>query len=145
MATNNLSFSAQVNEWVKQTEQRTDAVFRESTQRVVSKAQQSVPVDTGFLRASVRASLKAMPPIDTTATRVAGKTFGYDPGQITLTIAQAKAGVDVIYVGWTANYAAFVEYGTSRMAPRAYVQRAAMLWPSIVNQVAQEARARSGS
>lgn len=134
------SFSSQIDEWVKETQERMLAVFRESTQRTVSNAQQMVPIDTGFLRASVRASLNGMPPIDREAKPTA-PAYGYDDTGVVMTIANAELG-DTIYVGWTAAYAAHVEYGTSKMVGRGFVAIAALAWPNTVYQVSQELKAR---
>lgn len=141
---NNLSFGAQIDDWVRATEQRMTAVFRESTRRTISIAQSLVPVDTGFLRASVRASLSEMPRIDSSKSSGGGGSRRRRtalPGDVTLAIAGAKVG-QTIYVGYTASYAGFVEYGTSRMAPRAYVGQAVIQWPQTVNQVVNELKNR---
>ena len=146
---NEANFTATVSKWVEETPQRLTAVMRESTQRTVSEAQANVPVDTGFLRASVRASLEAMPPQQETPGHVEGRAphsgplFSYDGSDVVLTIANAKLD-DTIYIGWTANYAAFVEFGTSRMAPRAFLRSAAEQWPQTVKQVSEELKSRAG-
>lgn len=134
------SFSEQVDAWVKETEARMLAVFRESTRRTVANAQQMVPVDTGFLRASVQASLNGMPPIDRGAKPTA-EAYGYDDTGVVMTIANAELG-DTIYVGWTASYAAHVEYGTTKMVGRGFVAIAALAWPNTVYQVTQELKSR---
>lgn len=142
----NQNFSAQVDAWVLQSKKRIEKVFRESTQRTVSMAQENlrtiVNVQTGLLRASPRASLQQMPTIDPSAYPEAEATYNYNGSEISLTIAGAKLG-DVIYVGWTAAYSAFVHNGTSRMAPRPYVALAAEKWQSTVNQVVSEAQSRA--
>ncbi len=119
------------------------AVFRESTQRVVSAAQRRIPVDTGFARASIRASLSAMPPIDPNFTNKARQTASYDPGEISLVIAGAKIG-QTIHIGWTANYAIYLEYGSSKKAPAGFVRISAEEWPRIVREVSAEAKRRAG-
>lgn len=132
-----LSFSGQIDEWVRQTEQRMEAVFRESARRTISTALSYTPVDTGFLRASVRVSTQSMPQVDPSAT-------GGTPapgGDYVMSIAGAQLG-QTIYAGWTAAYGPFVEFGTSKMAPRAFVARAAMQWNATVQQVSQELRGR---
>jgi len=139
-----LSFAAQVDDWVKSTERRLTAVFRESTERVIEEMQKPVggggnmPVDTGFLRASLMASTAAMPPM----TRPnPGAPAAYDGGQVSLTIAGADVG-DTIYAGYTANYAAYVNYGANGRPPRQFVGLAAQKWQSIVAAVVSEAKAR---
>src|SRR5690242_4159391 len=103
------SFKATIDNWVKQTPERILAVFKQSTQEVASRAANAVPVDTGFARASVRASLSAMPAADQEKPK-GGVAFPFDFSEVTLTIANAKL-TDAIYIGWTANYAIYLEYG----------------------------------
>lgn len=140
MAVQSLSFEHQVSEWVRETEQRLTAVFRESAQRVTNRMSELTPVDTGFLRASLQAGLNA--PANTTSNQNPGGSFNYDGGQVALVIANAQLS-DTIYATFGANYAQFVEYGTSKMAPRAFVRQAAAQWPQIVDEVAREAQSRS--
>lgn len=142
MAVSNINFAAQVDDWVKATEQRMTAVFRESTQRVASIASNGVPVDTGFARASVRASLSEMPQIDSGSRPTPGATYGGDIGNITTTIASAQLG-QTIFIGWTASYVQYLEYGHSKQAPAGFVRLAAAQWQIVVNQVTQEAKARA--
>ncbi|HXU02761.1 MAG TPA: HK97 gp10 family phage protein [Polyangia bacterium] len=142
MTVDNRQFSATVSAWVLQTQARMNAVFRESTQRVVSQAQRRIPVDTGFARASVRASLEAMPPIDPTFRGDPGRTYA-PTGEVSVVIAGAQIG-QTIYVGWTANYAIFLEYGSSQQAPNGFVRVSAQEWPRIVSEVSQEAESRAG-
>ncbi len=142
MTVSNLQFSAQVSDWVKQTQARMTAVFRESTQRVVSAAQARIPVDTGFARASIRGSLDSMPQIDPAFRGQPGNTYA-DSGEVTLVIAGATLG-QTIYVGWTANYVIYLENGHSQQAPSGFVRLAAMEWPRIVSEVSAEAKSRAG-
>lgn len=137
------SFSAQVDAWVLKSQRRMLAVFRESAQRTISVAQSRIPVDTGFARASVRASLEAMPPIDPGSTNTKGSSVGYNSSEIVLTIAGAELG-QTIYVGWTANYVGLLEQGSSKQAPSGFVRLAALQWQQTVNEVVAEAKARVG-
>lgn len=138
------SFSAQIDDWVRKTERRTEAVFKESAQRVFASALVPVgaggnmPVDTGFLRASFQATINA--PVTGVKHRTGGTTYPVTD-QYALVIAGAKVG-DVIYGTFTANYARHVEYGTRGRAGRGFVRLAAQRWPTIVNQVVAEAKAR---
>jgi hypothetical protein len=143
MTVSGLQFSAQVSDWVKQTEARMTAVFRESSQRVVSAAQSRIPVDTGFARASIRGSLSAMPPIDSSFKGAKDGSYGDTTGQVTLVIAGATIG-QTIYVGWTASYAGALEYGHSQRAPAGFVRISAAEWPRIVAEVSAEAKSRAG-
>ena len=143
MSINNLNFSASVDAWVKKSEARMTAVFREATQRTVAIAQDRIPVDTGFARASIRASLESMPSIDPTANKPASGDYPYDPGDITLTIAGAQLGQQ-IFIGWTANYVGYLEAGSSKQAPSGFVRLAALEWDHTVSEVVAEAKARVG-
>ncbi len=149
MATTNLEFGAQVDAWIRESKARITAVFHEATQRTVSLAQLPVakggrmPVDTGFLRYGIRASLSAMPPVIPTSHGVHGAHYEYAPGEISLVINQAKLG-QTIYIGYTASYAAYVEYGTSKRPARGFVGNAALQWQATVNQVVENLKARAG-
>src|SRR5690242_9302067 len=126
---NEANFTATVSDWVKQTPERLRGVFRESTQRVASKAANGVPVDTGFARASVRASLESMPQGDQEKPKGV-QAVPFDFSDVVLTIAKAELD-DTIYIGWTANYAIYLEYGHSAQAPAGFVRIAAEQWPQI--------------
>ncbi|NVN88595.1 MAG: HK97 gp10 family phage protein [Rhodopseudomonas sp.] len=146
MAASNLNFAAQVDAWCRKSEARLLTVFRESTQRTVSIAQENlrtvVNVQTGFLRASVRASTERMPTIDSGAYPVPGKSYAYSGDEIVLVIAGAQLG-QTIFIGWTAAYSGFIEFGTTRMAPRAYARLAALQWQTTVSSVIAEAKSRT--
>ena len=141
MAVNNLNFAATIDSFVAATEQRMTAVFREATQRTISKAQSRIPIDTGFARASVRASTASMPPIESGSRPEPGRSYAYDGGEVALTIANAQLG-QTIYAGWTASYVQFLEYGHSKQAPAGFVGISAAEWPATVNQVTEELKAR---
>jgi hypothetical protein len=89
-------------------------------------------VDTGFLRASGKASTTAMPRLD--QSRGGQASFNYSESEIALVIAGAELG-QTIYFGYTAEYAAAREYGSRGQAPDAFVRSAAQKWPAIVEQV----------
>jgi hypothetical protein len=135
-------FSKQIDEWVRQTEERTLAVFHESTQRVASLAQERIPVNTGYARASIRASLSEMPVINPDS-KGDGTPKSYDSSPIVLTIANAKLG-QTIYIGWTASYVQFLENGHSKQAPSGFVGLAALEWDNIVDRVTEELKSRVG-
>jgi hypothetical protein len=130
-------FSAQVADWVAKTKALQLAIFRESAQRIVNIAQEPVaaggnmPVQTGYLRATGRASIGEAN-WSVTYKPDGQEKFGYSEAQAVLTIAKASLD-DVIFFVWTANYAPYVE------AKRGFVRLAAQQWQSVVNQVAREA------
>lgn len=144
MTVSNLDFMSTVDAWVQKTEKRMTAVFRESTQRVTEIMINGVPVDTGFARASVQASLSEMPPVIEGSRGQEGQSYPLDFGQITTTIASAELG-DTIHVGFTASYAPYLEFGHSDQAPNGFVRIAAEQWPQIVAEVTAEAKSRAST
>lgn len=128
------SFSAQVGDWVAQSERRMSAVHKQSTQDVIEMAQTTVAkggkmrVDTGFLRASGVASLDGLPFGETTPTT--GITYSASDQDVTLVINQAGLG-DTIYFGWLA------EYARPREARDGFMRSAAQMWKVIVNRNVQ--------
>ncbi len=142
------SFSAAVSAFVKETKARQEAVFKESVQRVVEVMQTPVakggnmPIDTGFLRASLLAVIGDQLPVTRDAPAAGGR-FEYTGDQVNLVIATADLN-DTITVAYTANYARHVEYGARGRPGRRFVFLAAQQWPRIVEEVAREAQARAG-
>lgn len=133
MAANGQQFNASLGAWAKQTQANLDALVRQATQQLAENVIQSTPVDTGFLRGSWQ------PSIGEPATSQ-GKMDPSGAGtlaQIGLTIARLKAGGQFWFLN-NAAYALHVEYGTSRMAGRYYVQSNVKRWPQIVNATAAE-------
>jgi len=171
MAVYNQSFAAQIDGWVKQTDARITAVFRQSAHDVINKAQENAPHDTGFLKASLVVALNSpVPP----AIRVKpeGEGQAYQAPNISAVIAAAKMG-DTISAGWTAAHALPQEYGSrphkirprKKLAlhwrvngkgffakevdhpgnpPTAFVRRAVAEWPQIVNAVVARAKSLAG-
>ena len=103
----------------------------------------NLPVDTGFLRASLIASTSIMPTIREGNVGEDGKSYQYTEDQIALVIAGADLG-QTLYLGYTAAYARHIHYGTKKgVTGRQWVTLAAQRWPQIVAQVTAEARAAS--
>jgi len=145
MAITGLGFGAQIDDWVKATTQRMKAVRDTAAEDVIDKMREYTPVDKGFLAGTIQASLNQPTPINPSATNEAGATMNpaASAGQISLVIAGATLE-DTIYGCFTMSYGPYVEYGTSKMQPRAMVRRAAMEWPQIVNAAVSRAKARAG-
>ena len=146
------SFAATVGDWCQKVPDALEIVFKESTQELVSQLDQLVAnmiyagpqspsyVRTGFLRASLMASTSAMP----TMTREnPGVPVPADLGDVILVINGADLG-DTLYLGYTANYAAYVHYGARGGAPRPWVTMVAQRWVAIVEAEAAEVKARLG-
>lgn len=142
------TLQAQVDAWTKKSTARVTAVVQESTQRLIEQANTvgpsvanptggaggKMPVDTGFLRASMAVSFDGMP---AGPSRGGPKTaYPYD-SEYVLQLTNFTPG-RTIYAGWTAEYAIFAEerYG--------FMRSAAMNWQQIVDEVAGESKARFG-
>lgn len=149
MATENLSFAAQVSEWAKAETEREEAVFRTAAQEVANDVRTPVaeggrmPLKTGNLRRSLMASTADMPTIKE------GKTEFQDSG-IELVIAGAQLG-ETIFLGFQASYAARREFGfvgtdsLGRMyneTGMGFVSATAQRWPQIVQEAEQKVRSR---
>lgn len=139
-----LDLGLQLDEWAKKTEARMLAVYKGSVQEFVSRAQRRIPVDTGFARSSIRGSLEAMPQIDPNGRGQAGVTYKPDMTSIILLINSVKAG-QTIYIGWTANYVPFLEYGYSNQAPNGFIGITELEWPNIVASEIEKAKANVAS
>lgn len=136
-------FAAQLDKWANQTSRDLELIFKESAQELFSKAQTPVaqggnmPVDTGFLRNSFVSGLN-------------GSTSLTGPDAYVAAIAGAKLG-DVVFGGWTAKYAARIEFGfsgqdslgrTYNQDGRGFARKAAMEWQQIVQRNAAKVRAK---
>lgn len=142
MAVAKTNFGAQINGWVKETEARMTAVFRSAAQEVIEEMQKPVtgggnmPVDTGFLRASLQVGVNSGPvPANRpnpNPSAPKGSLDTYTSEVASLAIAGANIG-DTIYATYSANYGPHVEYGTSKMQARGFVRLAAAQWQVIVD------------
>ncbi len=139
-------FSATVDAWTRKSKRRMLAVFQQSVQDVVDVMQTPVgaggnmPVDTGFLRASLTAQIGAMPSGYQMKTKFEPGAYVLDSAQYTLTINSARLG-DTIYAVYLANYAWYQEYGSQGRDGRAFVRLAALQWQRIVSDNIRKARA----
>ncbi|MEY9719764.1 hypothetical protein ABIA22_002254 [Sinorhizobium fredii] len=149
-----LSFAAQVSDWVLQEKERETAVFRESAQMVEAEAKKAVgnggrmPVVTGNLRRSLMASTTSMP------TVIRDKaTYSDRSGEISLVIGGAEIG-DTIYLGFQAAYALRMEYGyvgtdslgrTYNQKGYGFVEATAQRWPQIVKEAEAKVMTAAGA
>lgn len=139
-----LNFADQIDTWTKQTEARILAVYKGSVQEFVSRAQDRIPVDTGFARASIRGSLESMPPINQEFRGNPNQNYTFDMTSIVLLINSAQPG-QTIYIGWTANYIQHLEWGHSDQAPNGFIGITELEWPEIVAGQIQKAKASVAS
>ena len=135
------SFSAQLDDVIKETNERIEAVMRTAVMEVIDEAQLSddkggkMRIKTGFLRASGQLSFEAMP-----AGPVRGepkKKYEYDKGPVELQLANVEAG-QTIFFGWTANYAA------AREARDGFLVSALQNWQKIVDRAIAKVKAEIG-
>lgn len=140
-------FGATVTGWCAEKTTRMTAVRRESVQRFVDIMQTPVeaggnlPVDTGFLRASLVAEIGAVS-FSTRPAPAGDAKHSYNPAPINLVIAGASV-TETISVAYTAVYARIANYGGQNRAARQFVGLAVQRWPQIVNEVAAEAERRN--
>lgn len=144
------SFAATVGQWAVKVDGALEVVFKESAQELVSQMDKLLadmvydqPSSenyrrTGFLRASLMASREAMPRLYQDNP---GASVPPDLQQVILLINSADIG-DTIYLGYTANYAAYVHYGAKGAAPRPWVTLIAQRWEEIVAAKAKEVKQR---
>lgn len=137
MAVKGMNFGAEVEAWCLKVPAVIEAIFKASVQELVSQLNDLVPRDTGFLQSSLLASTSEMPLLN----RAPGAII--PAGQIELVINAAELG-ETIYLGYTANYGAYVHYGTSKMPGRPWVDMVAQRWQSIVDQKTAELKAKLG-
>jgi hypothetical protein len=147
------TFSAQIDDWVRSTKERVEAVFHMAAQDVAEEIQGIILaeklIDTGFYRASLEASGTQMPVMRAEAKPATGVTYSYDAGPINLIIQNIPLG-GTVYLGFSAIYARRLEYGFvgEDSLGRAYNQsgyrvvgRAAQNWGWIVAEAVSRAKA----
>lgn len=139
-----LSFTAGVDAWVQQTRARMGAVVKTATENVVEEIVSRTPVDTGFLRASLTASLDGPLPMRNALPADAQPGMFDAPTGYSLVIEGAELG-QTIWVTFTAAYASFVEYGTKVQNPAAMVRLSAQNWPFHVESAVRQAKAAVNS
>lgn len=136
-------FSDLVTQFVKETEERMNAVFIFSVQKAVAVMQEPVgvggnmPVATGFLRNSLVATPGTTLPAISLRKNPGTGVFEYDAQAVNLTIASAdvREGVSVLY---SAEYAIYAEFGARGRPGRRFVALAAQQWPQIVSRASRE-------
>lgn len=134
-------FSATIDEWVKKSKNRMQAIHNQSVQDVIDDAQLPIAkggrmhVDTGFLRASGQASLNGMPTGPVRGDQNIPNYYSPDSQSVELTIGKHKIG-QTFFFGWTANYA------RAREQKDAFLRLAAMKWTTFVARNVELAKQR---
>jgi len=143
-------FSAGVKGWANRTKARQVAIFKIAVQKVVDDMLLTIPksgnmpIDTGNLRRSLKASTANMP------QTVSDSEFQFADGfgEVEFTIAGASAG-DTLYLGFQAAYARRMEHGfqgtdslgrTYNQAGFAFVGQAALNWQKFVDEAVRETK-----
>ena len=153
MPVSNLQFAADIERWAEATEAKLRAVFRMSAQDVIEVMQEvgpsktnpastgtgRMPVDTGFLRASLKVQLNADPPPANVDNPNPDGRFSFNPAAATLVINQAQIG-DRVTAGFVANYARAVDLGTSKFPGYHFVEYASGQWQQIVRRNVERAK-----
>ncbi len=122
-----------ISQWVAQTEERLNAVFRTAAQDTAREVQTprakggKLPVDTAFLRNSFAADINTTPS--------GNGNSSYSSGPISIVIGRAKIGDRVVF-GWGANYAVYME------ARYGFLRSAAQNWQQIVDKAAKKVQRR---
>jgi len=132
------SFSLQIDKFVEKAKSRMQEFTTEFIQDLNEEIVRSTPVDTGFLRGSWWAQIGSpMGP----ASGAPDKSGAGSVARMNLVASQIVIG-EVYFASNGANYAVFVEYGTSKMAPRGFVRGVLARAPAIA--AAAAARVSAG-
>lgn len=139
--------AASVEAWALENHRILTEIFRQSAQELMNEMQEPLkggghmPIETGFLRASLIVSRNgALPLMDRENPYSARNSVTFNGAAAAAVIATAELG-DTISAGYSANYAAHQEYGTAKMAGRGFVRLAVQNWPQIVARVTARAKA----
>jgi len=138
---------------------RMRATAREAVQDTVDIAQTAIakggkmPVDTGFLRASIVANVGSMPSGKTqpTGNRKYSERQTVSGEPISVSLLKWEPGDKLLFIGWSAAYARRLEYGfsgqdslgrTYNQQGMGFLRGAVELWPRTVDAAAKRVRKR---
>lgn len=139
-----MALAQPIEAWVSKVKTAWELIRKESIIEMVRQMQAIVPVDTGFLRASLVASTNRLPLAVLENPHPSGAlVYPLDTADVELVIHNA-ASDDTIFLGYTAQYAAYVHYGAQGRPARPWVDMIAQRWPVIVAQKTAEVRMRLG-
>jgi hypothetical protein len=123
-------FSASIAAWAEKTKRRMEDVIQTSTRLLAETVIERTPDASGVLVNSLQVSGSAMPVMRAGAS-------GEDAEAVNLATLSVPLG-GMIYMGFTAPYAAEVEYGRDGRAGHGMVRRAAQEWRDIVERAVRE-------
>ena len=126
-------FRAAIKEWREATQAQLEGIARQTCMEMGERAVRATPVDTGFLRGSWQPSINEPATKDGSPDPAGAQTIAQ-----VMTVANAVMPGDRFYMLNNASYNMAVEYGTSKMAGRFYVQDTVKQFEAVVAQVAKE-------
>jgi len=104
-----MTFTADINKFISSSNERIEAVFKQSAQEIIQEAQTdynkggNMPRDTSFLINSGQAAIGRLP-IGPDEQPEGYTPRDWDAGETVTTINRWRVG-ETLYFGWTANYA----------------------------------------
>ena len=133
------NFGKEIERLAEKYKKRFRAVSKGSVEKTIEIMQTTkgnagrLPLDTGFLRASLGANIGSMPSGESVNP---GGSFSYTGTATSVALLKWKPERgEVFYAGYTAMYARFME------AENGFLRGAVELWPRTVNEVAQKVKA----
>jgi len=136
-------FSRQIDAAVAKYKLRMDLTAKHAVQETVRLAQRiekeggRMLVDTGFLRASIQGSTGAMPTgVSINPDPTGEETIEYNGEGVAASIIKWQPGLEILYIGWTANYA------RPREAKDGFLRGAVEQWDGTVNMIAARVKQR---
>lgn len=137
-----MTLSADIEQFVLKSQQRLEAVVKNSIQDVTEMAQTPVAkggrmrVKTGFLRASGRASTEGFPSGPSVRPADAqDNSYEYNGEAVNALLINMNLG-DTFYFGWTANYAAIREMRDG------FLETATQNWQQFINANSERFRGK---
>lgn len=142
------TFSATVADWVRDTTQVLEDVHKESVKRLAAEMNAprnqggNLPILDGFLWWSFDAKLGGMPTM--LKAPPDGVKFTYNPGDVNTVIDGSELDGPDIYLGWRAEYARRINYGSGTRAGFLFLELGLQRWKVIVAEVQDEMVRRAG-
>ena len=137
-------FHRKVLGWNRKVYKKRDEVFREAFMRLVDEMQASCPKDTHFLMSSLEVGKDRTPRMSRPNPMPSAPpgTFSWDRGVILGVVENSKYG-EKLFLGYTAQYAAYVHDGHHHQEPRPWVALVSQRWRAIVSEAAAAVKARA--
>jgi len=132
-------FAASVRRFADKSKRKLTEVLQQSVIELVREMQTTkamggnMPMDTGYLRASIKFSTSVMPQPQAGSRPVAGGAYSYADGEVVSFASGLRYG-QTVFIGYTAEYSAIQEYHNG------FVKLAAQNWGAIVSRVAERLR-----